>query len=99
MVSREGPYKTGLKHRIEALLPGSVIVKLDSSDLQGIPDMLILYLGRWAALEVKISPTARVQPNQEYWIGVLGVMSFAAFINPENECEVLDALYQALQSN
>jgi hypothetical protein len=97
MVSREGPYKTGLRHRIEALLPGCVIVKLDSADLQGIPDMLILYLERWAVLEVKISPTARVQPNQEYWIGLLGAMSFSAFINPENESEVLDALYQSLQ--
>jgi hypothetical protein len=98
MVSREGPYKTRLKHRIEDMFPGCVIVKADSSDLQGIPDLLILFGDRWAALEVKISLRARTQPNQPYWVDRLGEMSFAAFICPEIEDEVLHELAKAFGS-
>jgi hypothetical protein len=97
MVSREGPYKTRLKHRIEGELPGSVIVKLDAADLQGIPDLLVLFGERWGSLEVKFSLRARIQPNQPYWVERLNAMSFAAFICPETEEEVLHELYAALQ--
>ena len=97
MVSREGPYKTRLKHKIEDMFPGCVVVKTDSAVTQGMTDLLILFCDRWAALDVKTSSTAGIQPNQPYWVDRLNTMSFAAFIYPENEREVLDALYQALQ--
>lgn len=98
MVSREGPYKTRLKKRIEREFPGCVVVKCDAADTQGLPDLLILFENRWAALEVKISSRAEVQPNQAYWVDYLDNMSFAAFIYPENEDEVIDALQHALRA-
>jgi hypothetical protein len=52
----------------------------------------------WATLECKSSEDASTQPNQEYYIERLGEMSFAAYIYPENEEEVLNALQQAFES-
>lgn len=83
---------------LEDLFPGCVILKLDSEYLQGIPDLLILFRDRWAALEVKAYEGAPEQPNQDYYVRELDDMSFAAFIYPENEEEVLDALQSALRS-
>jgi hypothetical protein len=97
MTILEGVYKTHLKKEIERELPGCVILKNDTDYQQGIPDMLILFRNRWAMLEVKTSDRATRQPNQPWWIERLGVMSFAAFIYPENEEAVLDELYAALK--
>jgi hypothetical protein len=46
-------------------------------------------------LEVKLNDCAGVQPNQEYYVGVLDEMSFASFINPRIEEEVLHDLQQS----
>ena len=73
-----------------------MIQKLDSGYQQGIPDLLILFDERWAMLEVKKSADEQPGPNQEYFIDMFDGMSFAAFIYPENEEEILDALQQAL---
>jgi hypothetical protein len=48
-------------------------------------------------LEVKASADAPEQPNQEYYVNSLDAMSFAAFIYPENEEEVLDDLQSAFE--
>lgn len=73
------------------------VLNLDGSCIQGFPDILVLYKGRWAALECKISKGARKQPNQEYYVEQLDRLSFAAFIYPENEDEVFDDLHKALR--
>lgn len=75
-----------------------VVLKNDTSYIQGIPDLLILFKDKWAALEVKESLKARRQPNQEYYVDILDNMSFAAFICPENKEEILDALQRSLKS-
>jgi hypothetical protein len=93
----ERDYQAGLIKRIKRLLPGCVVLKNDSAYLQGVPDLTILYRDMWAMLEVKASPSAAHQPNQEYYVELLGEMSFAAFIHPQNEEEVLRDLQQALQ--
>ena len=79
------------------MFPGCVIMKNDSSYRQGIPDLLILWNGYWASLEVKASETAPQRPNQDHYIEKLNRMSFAAYIYPENELEVLIALQQAFR--
>lgn len=92
----ESKYQLGLIGRIAERFPGSVVLKMDPRQQQGILDLLILWGKRWATLEVKGSATAAHQPNQDYFVEKFDDMSFAAFIHPENEEEVLNALQQAL---
>lgn len=75
-----------------------MILKTDSAYQQGMPDLLILWKKCWALLEIKASASSDVQPNQGYYIELLDRMSFAAYIYPENETEVLNALQQAFKS-
>ena len=79
------------------MFPGCVILKNDAGYMQGIPDLLILFENKWAMLEVKASERSREQPNQNYFVELLDSMSFAAFIYPENEDEVLYALQQTFR--
>ena len=65
--------------------------------IQGIPDLIILWHDYWASLEVKASAFSSSQPNQDHYIERLTEMSFAAYIYPENEEEVLSALQQAFE--
>ena len=93
----ERNYQRQLKATIEVRFPGCAVLKQDSSYLQGIPDLLVLWHDMWAMLEVKGSADAIEQPNQRHYVEVFDNMSFAAFIYPENEEEVLDALQYAFQ--
>lgn len=88
----ENKFKTKLIEEIEDLFPGCIVTHLDPNEIQGIPDLLILYRNKWAVLEGKDYATARHQPNQDYYVDLMDNMSFAAFIYPENKDEVLDAL-------
>ncbi len=92
----ERDYQARLIRKLRRLFPGCIILKNDTDYLQGIPDLLILYGRNWAALEVKASEDAPEQPNQEYYVELMGEMSFAAFIYPEVEEEVLYALQRSL---
>lgn len=94
----ESPYQADLIRRLREMYPGCMILKNDSGYLQGVPDLIILWNDRWAMLEVKRSEKAPNRPNQAHYIRELHAMSFAAFIYPENEEEVLDALEHAFTS-
>jgi len=93
----ERDYQPKLIEKLEAMFPGCLILKNDTSYLQGIPDLSIFYGKHWAMLEVKAGAKSRVQVNQPYYVELTNSMSFAAFIYPENEEEVLDALREAFQ--
>lgn len=93
----ERVYQGQLIRLIGELFPGCVILKNDSSYLPGIPDLTIFYRNRWAMLEVKASENAAEQPNQEFYVDQLNKMSFAAFIYPENQEDVLRDLQFALE--
>lgn len=95
---RETEYQGQLINRIQERLPGSYILKNDPKQRQGIPDLLVLFGNRWAALEVKTSAKAPNQPNQEFYIQDMGEQSFAAFIYPEIEEDVLDEMESALRT-
>lgn len=98
-MARESVYQARLIKKLRQLYPGCIILKNDSSYMQGIPDLTILYQKHWAALEVKArepSSSTIFQPNQEWFIETMNDMSFAACIYPENEKEVLRGLQQAL---
>lgn len=94
----ESTFKTNLKNEIIIRFPGSFVVHLDPNEIQGFPDLLILYKNRWAALEGKRDEDAPRQPNQEYYVDVLNSMSFSAFIYPENKEEVLNEMERSLKS-
>jgi hypothetical protein len=91
----ESAFQNRVIKKLKKLFPGCVVLKNDSGYLQGVPDLTILYEDRWVMLEVKVSADAPEQPNQRHHIEKLNSMSFAAFIYPENEQEVLDELQLA----
>jgi hypothetical protein len=98
MARRENSYQAELIKRLEARFPHCLILKNDEQYRQGIPDLTVLYGSRYALLEVKRSSTEAAEPNQEYYVDLVNDMgSFAAFIFPENEAEVLDALQHAFE--
>jgi len=90
--------KSKLIKELKKLFPGCIVMKSDSGYLQGIPDLLILFNDKWAALECKQHAGAKKQPNQEYYVGKMDEMSFSRFICPENKEEVLHDLQQSFQS-
>ena len=92
----ERDFQAKLIKELKVMFKGCIIVKNDPNYIQGIPDLLILYNDRWAALEVKKSEHAHHQPNQEYYVDLMDQMSFAAFIYPENKEEIFYELHQAL---
>ena len=89
---RESEFQRNLKKELKEMFPGCIISKLDSGDIQGIPDLIILYKNRWATLENKRSKNAPHRPNQDYYVKAMDHMSFSRFIYPENKEEVLDDL-------
>lgn len=91
----ESGFQAELIKELEDLFPGCIVTKLDSSHIQGIPDLLILYNDKWATLECKKYANAKRQPNQPYYVDLMDKMSFSRFIYPENKEEVLRELQQA----
>ena len=93
----ENQYQAKLIKKLERMFPGCLVMKANTDHVQGLPDLLILWKEYWAALEIKTCEEAKSQPNQGYYIDKLDDMSFAAYIYPENEKEVLSALQQAFK--
>lgn len=89
---KESKFQSDLKKELRGMFPECIITKLDSGDIQGIPDLLVLYKDKWAVLENKRSVNASHQPNQDYYVDKMNNMSFASFIYPENKDEVLAKL-------
>lgn len=98
MSKLERDFQSHLIKRLKLMFEGCIVLPTDGNYMQGLPDILIFYGPKWAALEVKRSSTASIRPNQEYYVGKMNEMSFARFIFPENEEEVLHELQQALFS-
>ncbi len=94
----ERDFQSKLIKELKDIFPGCIVMKNDSSYIQGIPDLLVLYNDKWASLEVKRNANARKRPNQDYYVDKMDEMSFSRFICPENKEEVLHELQQALRS-
>lgn len=97
MAKLESKFQKELMDEIRKLYPGCVILKNDSSYIQGFPDWTILYKDKWAVLEAKRSRTADKQPNQPYYVDKLNSMSYSRFVYPENKDEVLQELQQIFE--
>ena len=91
---RENQYQAKLIKQLKSLFPGCFVLKNDPNYIQGMPDLTVLYFDRWATLEVKVSEKAHHQPNQDYYVETMDRMGFSAFIYPENEEQILDALFE-----
>lgn len=94
----ERDFQRKLIQKLHKQYPDCLVLKNDPNYMQGIPDLIILYKDKWAALECKRSEAASKRCNQEVYVDKMGKMSFARFIFPENEKEVLDDLSKLFQS-
>lgn len=94
----ERVFQKTLIQRIKKMFPGCMVIKNDANYIQGLPDLLILFRDKWAALECKQSSKASHQPNQDYYIEKFNEMSFARVIYPENMEEVLNELSRAFDT-
>ena len=94
----ERDFQSKLIKDLKKMFKGCLVMKLDSSYIQGIPDLLILYKDKWAILECKRSKSATKQPNQEYYVDLLNDMSFSSFIHPDNKEEVLNELQHTFEA-
>lgn len=90
----ERDFQSGFIKELANMFPGCIVTKLDSSLIQGIPDLLVLYKNKWAVLEMKKSANASKRPNQEYYVDLMNEMSFSRFVYPENKDLVLCELQQ-----
>ena len=95
----ESEYQKKLVKKLKDIFPDCVVLKNDAQLKQGIPDLLVLYKNKWAALEVKRSEseyqkaiTGKGRPNQSYKVDRMNEMSYAAFIYPENEEKIFSEL-------
>ena len=93
---RESQFQAQLIKKLNKMLPGIIILKNDPNYIQGIPDLILLYKNRWAALEVKRGAIASVRPNQAHYVRTMYAMSYAAFVYPENESEILSEVQRSL---
>lgn len=98
MGTKESKFQSKLIKTIKDRFPGSMVLKNDAGYIQGIPDLLVLYNDKWAALECKVSEKASHQPNQDYYISKMNDMSYAAFVNPSNEEDVLNGMERSFSS-
>lgn len=89
----ERHYQAELIKKLKVRFPGCIVLKNDSGYLQGIPDLIVLWQSYWFVLEVKMNARSPEQPNQRYYVDELNQMSYAAFIYPENEEEIMNEIY------
>jgi hypothetical protein len=92
-------FKSQLIKELELRFPGIVLMHLDPNTThQGIPDLLLLYMGKWAMLEAKGAANSKQQPNQDYWVDYYNELGYASFVYPENVEDVMDDLQQTFSS-
>lgn len=94
---KESKFQSELILELKQRFQDCIVTKLDSSHIQGIPDLLLLWKDKWATLEVKASKSASHRPNQEYYVDKMNEMSFSSFISPENKEQVLRELEKSLK--
>ena len=95
---KENKFQAMLIKELKRRFSGCMVMKLDSSYIQGIPDLLILYHNKWATLECKKSEMSSVRPNQKYYVDLMNSMSFSRFICPENMEVVLHDLQRSFEA-
>ncbi len=95
-MKKENVFQSSIKQQLFKINKDIIVLKNDPEFYQGIPDLIILYNNKWAALECKRTANASIRPNQQFYINLFNKMSYAAFIYPENREEVINELCKAL---
>ena len=85
----ENKFQASLIRELKNEFPECIVMKNDSSYIQGVPDLLVLHKDKWASLEVKRSSNASHQPNQDYYVDKMNEMGFSRFVYPENKDNVM----------
>ena len=98
MAVKERDFQAKLIKELKERFKGCLVMKMDSSYIQGIPDLLVLFKDKWATLECKRTINSSKQPNPEYYVDLMNKMSFSKFICPENKEDILDELQRAFKS-
>lgn len=98
----ESNFQRKLKDDLEKIFPGAMVLKNDPTMCGGIPDLLILYKNKWAALEVKRSEAAAKKSMKEnlkqaHKVEVMNSMSYANYVYPENKEDIIHDLEQAFK--
>ena len=88
----ENKFQANLIRELKNEFPECIVMKNDSSYIQGVPDLLVLHKDKWASLEVKRSSNASHQPNQDYYVDKMNNMGFSRFVCPENKDNVMTDL-------
>lgn len=98
MAIRESQFQSKLIKKLKLIFPDCLVYKMDASYKNGTPDLLVLYRDKWAALEVKKDGKASHRPHQDFYVQKMNEMSYAAFIFPENEEEVIGELRKVFKT-
>ena len=94
MKGPENKFKDKIKKRLN-LFPNSYHFTKEAVSLRVIPDIIGCSNGKFFALEVKASRNSNKTEMQKHILEkIKRAGSFASFIYPENEEEVLTALYE-----
>ena len=88
----ERDFQANLIKELQIRFPGCMVTKLDSSHIQGIPDLLILYKDHWGTLECKKNAKAKKQTNQEYYVEKMNAMGLLGDLPESNQISLFDIL-------
>ena len=94
----ERDFQKNLIQELKERFPGCVVMKNDSSYIQGIPDLTVLYRDRWVVLELKRASGSSRRPNQSFYVEKLNEMSYAAYIHPGNKKRILDEVQRSFKT-
>ena len=94
----ERDFQKNLIQELKERFPGCMVMKNDSSYIQGIPDLTVLYRDRWVVLELKRASGSSRRPNQSFYVEKLNEMSYAAYIHPGNKEQVLDEVQRSFKT-
>lgn len=92
----ESGFQDKVMKKLKEILPGCLVFKMDQ--IQGIPDLLVLFGNKWFSLETKKFTKASHRPNQDYYVNLMNEMSFSRVICPENAKEVFNEISETFRS-
>lgn len=98
----ESRYQRKLIKRLKSEFPDCVILKNDAGYIDCIPDLTVFWGKHYALLEVKRSRKAfedsrkeDKRRNQEWYVNKFNNWSYASFVYPENEDQVISEMKEA----